>query len=70
MRRDFIKAKQGTKEDMQRFRERYPNWQQLPPNRFASHVFMLETSQLYRTVSGQDLTSADVGLELLGPKPE
>jgi len=70
MRRAFIKAKQGTDEDMQRFRERYPNWQQLPPNRFASHVFMLETSQLYRTVSGQDLTSDDVGLELLGPKPD
>ena len=70
MRRAFIKAKQGTEEDMQRFRERYPNWQQLPPNRFASHVFMLETSQLYRTLSGQDLTSDDVGLELLGPKPD
>jgi Flp pilus assembly protein TadD len=70
MRRAFIKAKQGTEEDMQRFRERYPSWQQLPPNRFASHVFMLETSQLYRTVSGQDLTSEDVGLDLLGPKPD
>jgi hypothetical protein len=31
---------------------------------------MLETSQLYRTVSGQDLTSEDVGLDLLGPKPD
>lgn len=69
MRRAFIKARQGTEEDMQRFRERYPNWQQLPPNRFASHAFLLETSQLYRTVSGQDITSEDVGLELLGPKP-
>lgn len=70
MRRAFIKAKQGSEEDMQRFRERYPDWQQLTPSRFASHFFMLETSQLYRSMSGQELTSEDVGLELLGPKPE
>jgi len=70
MRRAFIKAKQGTEEDMQRFRERYPDWQQLTPSRFASHFFMLETSQLYRSMSGQELTSDDVGLELLGPKPD
>jgi type II secretory pathway component GspD/PulD (secretin) len=69
MRRALIKAKQGTEEDMRCFRERYPNWQQIPPNRFASHIFMLETSQLYRSMSGQDLTSEDIGLELLGPKP-
>jgi hypothetical protein len=31
---------------------------------------MLETSQLYRTMCGQDLTSEEVGLELLGPKPQ
>jgi hypothetical protein len=69
MRRAFIKAKQGTEEDMRRFRERYPDWQQIAPSRFASHFFMLETSQLYRSMSGQELTSEDVGLELLGPKP-
>jgi Tfp pilus assembly protein PilF len=69
LRRAFIKARQGTEEEMRRFRERYPDWQQVPPNRFASHLFMMETSVLYRSMSGQDLTSEDVGLELLGPKP-
>ena len=70
MRRAFIMAKQGTEEEMQRFRERYPDWQQVPPNRFASHFFMLETSQLYRSISGENLSSEDVGLELLGPAPK
>ncbi len=70
MRRAFLQAKQGTEEDMRRFRERYPDWQQLPPSRFASHLFMLETSPLYRAISGQDLASEEVGLELLGPKPQ
>jgi len=69
MRRAFLKARQGTEEDKQRFRERYPDWQQIAPNRFASHIFMMETSELYRAFSGQDLTSEDVDLELLGPKP-
>lgn len=68
MRRAFIKAQQGTEEDMLRFRERYPDWHQLTPGRFASHFFLLENSQLYRSMSGQELTSENVGLELLGPK--
>jgi len=67
-RRAFLQARQGTEEDMRRFRERYPDWYQIPPNRFASHFFLMETSEIYRTVSGQDLTGEDVDLELLGPK--
>ena len=68
MRRAFLKARQGTEEDMRRFRERYPDWDQIPPNRFASHFFLMENSELYRAASGQDLTSEDLDLELLGPK--
>jgi Flp pilus assembly protein TadD len=70
MRRAFLQARQGTQEDMQRFRERYPDWDQIPPNRFASHYFLLKNSELYRAASGQDLTSEDLDLdlELLGPK--
>jgi hypothetical protein len=29
----------------------------------------MENSEIYRVVSGQDLVSEDVNLELLGPKP-
>ena len=68
-RRAFIRARQGTEEDMRRFRERYPDWDQFPPNRFASHIFLMENSEMYRIVSGQDLVSEDLNLELLGPKP-
>jgi len=67
-RRAFIRARQGTGEDMRRYRERYPDWDQFPPNRFASHIFLMENSEIYRVVSGQDLVSEDVNLELLGPK--
>ncbi len=70
MRRAFLRARQGTQEDMRRFRERYPNWDQIPPNRFASHYFLVKNSELYRAVSGEDLTSDDLALdlELLGLK--
>ena len=67
-RRAFIQARQGTEEDMRRYRERYPDWDQFPPNRFASHIFLMENSAIYRVVSGQDLVSEDVNLELLGPR--
>ena len=68
-RRAFIRARRGTEEDMRRFRERYPDWDQFPPNRFASHIFLMENSEMYRVVSGQDLVSEDLNLELLGTKP-
>jgi len=54
---------------MRRFRERYPDWDQFPPNRFASNIFMMENSEMYRVVSGQDLVSEDLNLELLGTRP-
>jgi Flp pilus assembly protein TadD len=69
-RRAFIRARQGTEEDMRRFRERYPDWDQFPPNRFASHIFLMQNSEIYRVVSGQDLIGEDVNLELLGPKQD
>ena len=68
-RRAFLRARQGTQEDMRRFRERYPDWDKIPPNRFGSHLFLMETSEIYRTVSGQELTSDSIDLQLLGPNP-
>jgi len=34
-RRAYVEAAQGTEEDMRRFKERYPDWHQLAPNRFV-----------------------------------
>lgn len=68
MRRAFLRARQGGPGEMQRFRDRYPDWREMAANRFASHLFLLETSELYRAVSAQDLTGQDVDLELLGPR--
>ena len=49
-------ARQGTPEDWQHFQERYQNWEQFPPNRFASNSFMMKNSEFYRKVSGENLT--------------
>lgn len=68
MRRAFLQARLGTDGDMQRFRERYPDWSKIPPSRFGSHFILLQNSEIYRSVSGQSLTGEDVDLELLGPK--
>lgn len=69
-RRAFLHASRGTEEDIRRYREHYPDWYQIPPNRFASHVFMMKESELYRAASGQDLLSEDLDLQILGPKPK
>jgi tetratricopeptide (TPR) repeat protein len=64
----FIRALQGTEEDMRRFKERYPDWSQTVPNRFASHFFLMENSEAYRAVSGTDLASENLDLDILGKR--
>ncbi len=65
-RRAYVQASQGTAQDMQRFKERYPDWNKLAPNRFASHFFLMENSEVYRKVRGVDLASESHDFDLLG----
>lgn len=69
MRRAFLAARRGSDEDFERFAERYPGWRSIAPNRFASHFFLVENSELYRAVSGSDLIEEDLELDLLGTPP-
>lgn len=70
MRRAFVRSRQGTAEDMRQFRERYPQAQRIAPNRFGSHFFLMEASELYRIVAGQDLAGEGLDLDLLGVMPK
>ena len=68
-RRDFVAASKGTPADMERFRERYPDWDRIAPNRLASHFFLIENSETYRRLSGVDLASDNLDFDLLGKAP-
>jgi type II secretory pathway component GspD/PulD (secretin) len=70
MRLAFLKARQGTEEDMRRFRQLYPDWAQIPPNHVATHFFLMKTNEIYRFVAGQDLAVEGVDLQLLGPEKQ
>lgn len=70
MRRAFVRSRQGTAEDRRQFRERYPQAQRIAPNRFGSHFFLMEASELYRLVAGQDLAGEGLDLDLLGVMPK
>ena len=69
-RRAFVQALRGTDEDMRRFKERYPDWDKLAPNRFASHFFLMENSEAYRRVNGIDLADESLSVDLLSKKAE
>ena len=49
---------------MREFKERYPDWNQLVPNHFASHFFLIENSQAYRALTGMDLAEDALDFEL------
>ena len=70
LRREYTMAKDGTKQDMLEFQRRHPNWRDLAPNRFASHFFMLETSDLYRRVSAEDFVDENLDLHVLQEAPK
>ena len=61
----WLKAAAGTPEERNLFRENYPDWYKPAPNRYASHFFLLETSELYRNVQASDLTMETVEFGLI-----
>ncbi|MHC1766638.1 MAG: tetratricopeptide repeat protein [Verrucomicrobiia bacterium] len=66
----YIEASKGTEEDRRRFRERYPDWDKLVPNRFASHFFLMNSSEVYRRFSGMDLADESLDFDLLGTESQ
>jgi hypothetical protein len=69
-RRAYVRATQGTADDLQRFRQQHPDWDQVAPNRFASHFFLVNNSELYRAVSAQEVVSDALELDILGGPPK
>ncbi len=69
-RRAFIQAVKGTDDDMRRFKERYPDWYKLVPNRLSSHFYLLEKSEAYRKVNGVDLADESLRFDPLAKLPE
>ena len=61
----WVKAAAGTVEERALFRKNYPDWYKPAPNRYASHFFMLESSELYRNLQVSDLTMEAVEFGLL-----
>jgi len=69
-RKAYVQALQGTAADMQRFKQRYPDWDQLAPNRFASHFFLSANSQIYRLAIGKGPYWRGPGLSAIDPRDE
>jgi type II secretory pathway component GspD/PulD (secretin) len=70
MRRDFIGALKDEEVDLIKFKEKYPHWYEITPNRLSSHIFMAQNSEGYQKFMGQDLSSEDLKFNLLSPKLE
>ena len=66
----FVRASAEGDEALILFRERYPDWNQVPPNRYFSHIYLMNHSQLYRAVSGEDLATDALDFEILGEMPK
>ncbi len=68
-RRAFVRALRGGEEAVREFRERYPEWYRIPPNRYGSHVFLMNRSEAYRAISGEELAAESLDFEILRRKP-
>ncbi|MFG0319501.1 MAG: hypothetical protein ACF8XB_19680, partial [Planctomycetota bacterium JB042] len=54
-RRAYVKARAEGGAAVEEFKEEYPDWYRPRPNRYASQVFLMTNSPIYRQVSGDDL---------------
>ncbi len=54
-RRAYVRARAEGGEAVDRFKEEYPDWYRPRPNRYASQMFLMTNSPIYRQVSGDDL---------------
>jgi len=64
-RREWIRAASEGPEALQRLREEAPEWFQPAPNRYASHFFLMNNSDLYRNIRGEDLSEEALEFDLL-----
>lgn len=69
MRRATVEAINGTEEDRQRLRERYPDWDRIAPNRFATQFYLINRYEVYRKISGLYLEQESLDLEALEIMP-
>lgn len=57
-RREYINAVAGSAADKEAFKEKYAGtWYKPKPNSYASHIFMLQNSEIYRGLRGYDLST-------------
>lgn len=64
-RRRYIGALSGSEEDIARFKEEYPDWFKPQPNRYASHLYLINNSNVYKQIRGEDLRTGDIERNLL-----
>jgi type II secretory pathway component GspD/PulD (secretin) len=64
-RKAFVEARRQGDDAVKQLRAEHPDWFEVAPNRFASHFFLMRTSDLYRSVSGLDLPVEGLVLDLL-----
>ncbi len=63
---EYIKAKEEGAEAIEKFKEDYPDWYQPQNNRYATHLFLVNNSRVYRELRGEDLRAEELRKDLLG----
>jgi tetratricopeptide (TPR) repeat protein len=69
-RRAYVKATQAGPQAMEAFKQKYPDWNRIAPNRFASHFFLIQNSEAYRRINGIDLATESLDYDILGKLPK
>ncbi len=60
-RKAYVKAvNAGTESAIDEFKDEFPDWYKPRQNSMATHIFMRENSQIYRSIRGDDLRADDL----------
>lgn len=61
----YLEAMAGGPEAVKTFKEEYPDWYKPQSNRYASHFFLVNNSDIYRSLRGEDLRTEQIRRDLL-----
>jgi hypothetical protein len=58
----------GRPEVVEQFKQEYPDWFKPQANRYATHFFLVNNSEIYRSLRGEDLRGEQLRRDLMSVK--
>ncbi|MCB2156252.1 type II and III secretion system protein [bacterium] len=64
-REEYVEARNRGPEAIAEFKQRHPDWYKPQPNKYATHIYLSNNSDVYRAIRGEDLSTEGLRRDIL-----